>query len=83
MRLFKCSKLGKAFFLVFGVAQPLHKKTNNLAPQVAILQRKNVDKKFWREQLTDGLCVSGGPQRYDHRIRQDVCTLAGALKSAS
>jgi hypothetical protein len=47
MRLFKPSVLGKAFFpLFFGVAQSLHKKSNNLALRVAILLTKNVDEKF-------------------------------------
>jgi hypothetical protein len=35
MRLFKPSMLGKAFFLVFGVAQSLHKKSEQDAPQLA------------------------------------------------
>jgi hypothetical protein len=46
MRLFKSSMLGKAFFLAFGVAQSLHKKSNNLAQRAAIFQSKNVDEKF-------------------------------------
>ena len=46
MRLFKPSMLGKAFFLVFSVAQSLHKKSNNLALLAAILLTKNVDEKF-------------------------------------
>jgi hypothetical protein len=46
MRLFKPSMLGKAFFLIFDVAQSLHKKSNNLALRVAILLTKNVDEKF-------------------------------------
>jgi hypothetical protein len=40
MRLFKPSKLGKAFFLAFSVAQSLHKKSNHHTLGQAILLKK-------------------------------------------